>query len=621
MRYQIFSSLALCSHLSVGFTTFSPLQSSSGRTPSKLYSDNDESWLNSLRQKCDNLVSRIDTLQTEIQSTNSTDELQFQTTAVELIEEDFEQLISQPLPPLGLSMDEYVSSIRLFLNLPPSVRLAFVKALEMEDEAAGDSTRIPEIIGKLYDERSTLTPKRLKDSFELARSMKAKGEDDENLESDDQAEAVLAGFFEPGSDEVLLKNNVEQLLSRTTRNEESFPRGKDLEILTNTLDSSIFNPTGSPIEIPGGYLIRGENRKSTGEELIEALDAKLPSDWNCTVCFMSDISVGQEFDAFFGNALVLLKKDFPLATSAWLYRFISACALVTTLFFAVGVYGGNDAVLNQLSDATAIGDFSGLDWFNGKVAEVIVPLFMILASHEFGHYIVSKKERIETASFLPTLVPFWSNLPLLGSLTRITSSPKNFSALFDFALLGPLLGFISSFVFFAMGLFATQASFEGDANAAQFLPSLPVSVLKLSTLGSSIVDNFFGADGFITSQDPSTAVPLHPFAIAGFCGLLINAAEMLPLGATDGARLSLTLFGRQGQAVIGGSTWLALLIASFTLTDQQGEVLITAWIINNVIQNDMEVPCRNEIDKINLPRILIAFSLWFLAALIIIPST
>ena len=220
---------------------------------------------------------------------------------------------------------------------------------------------------------------------------------------------------------------------------------------------------------------------------------------------------------------------------------------------------------------------------------------------------------------IPTFLPILGSLPLLGTLTRIKSSPKNFTSLFDFAFLGPLLGMVSSFIFLGTGLVATKAAL--DSGGAQFLPALPVSVLNLSTLGGSIVDNFFaGGDGYITAMDPTTPVPLHPFAIAGYCGLLINAIEMLPLGATDGGRLSLTVFGRQGHSLVGGLTWFALLVCSFALEDQQGSLLISAWAINNVFQNDMEVPCRDETDNPSLPRLLAAFALWFLAALIIVPG-
>ena len=134
-----------------------------------------------------------------------------------------------------------------------------------------------------------------------------------------------------------------------------------------------------------------------------------------------------------------------------------------------------------------------------------------------------------------------------------------------------------------------------------------------------MVDEFFGGEHFITSQDPSTPVPLHPFFIAGYCGLLTTAAEMLPLGATDGGRISLALFGRPGHSIIGGLTWLALLLASFSLTEQQQQLLVVAWFVNNITQNDMEIPCRDETDTVNLPRVGLAFVLWFFAVLTLVP--
>ena len=73
------------------------------------------------------------------------------------------------------------------------------------------------------------------------------------------------------------------------------------------------------------------------------------------------------------------------------------------------------------------------------------------------------------------------------------------------------------------------------------------------------------------------------------------------------------------MAAVGGLTWFALLIANFTLSEQASAVLVTTWVVNNVVQNDMEVPCRDETDKVNLPRILAVFSLWFLAALVVVP--
>jgi membrane-associated protease RseP (regulator of RpoE activity) len=213
----------------------------------------------------------------------------------------------------------------------------------------------------------------------------------------------------------------------------------------------------------------------------------------------------------------------------------------------------------------------------------------------------------------PTLLPFWV-LPFMGAVTQLKTSPKNLTSLFDFAFLGPFLGLCTSLVFLAAGM---QSTLIANPDAAQYFPHLPVSVLQLSTLGGSIVDYFYGGNGMITMQNAASTVPLHPLAIAGFSGVIMNSLELLPLGSSDGGRMSQALFGRSTHAVVGGATWLSLLVCSFLL--DQPDLLIGAWVVFNLTQNDMEVPCRDEVDKVNLPRSLAAFSLWFVAILAITP--
>ncbi len=584
-----------------------------------------ESWAEKQFNELSQILNRIDGLQQDIQHWNATtngDQLEDKQRAVDELEEEAKVMLSVPIPPLGLTLGEFDASIKLFFNLPPSYRVALVKAVGMEDAAAADPLRIPEIVAKLYKARDTLTQQSLRNALSDAQTTLPVVVGDTLVKKDDGTTIFKEFFEEENVEEKEIEQSVKSFLPRVTRKKDCVPVEADANLLMEALDNKIFSATSRPIQIPGGYIIRGESRKKSGGELIAALDAKLPTDWDCTVSYMYDVSDVDEEKLFEeNNALVLLKKDFSPGSSDWYYRATSMISLGTLLLFCVGVYGSNPAVLNRLTDASSLNDFSSLDWFNGKVGQVLAPILVILASHECGHVIVAKKDNIETTSLIPTFLPMFGNLPLLGTLTRIKSSPKNRTSLFDFALLGPLFGFISSFVFLGVGLLATKAALDSDAvSAAQYLPALPVSVLNLSTLGGSIIDNFFaGGDGYITALDPATPVPLHPFAIAGYCGLIINAAEMLPLGATDGGRLSMTVFGRRGQSIIGGFTWFVLLVSSFALADQEGALLITAWATNNVFQNDMEVPCRDESDNPSLERMVAAFSLWFLAALVIIP--
>jgi Zn-dependent protease len=307
----------------------------------------------------------------------------------------------------------------------------------------------------------------------------------------------------------------------------------------------------------------------------------------------------------------LLKKDMSPTSSRWRRTLSSALAVSTMLLFSVGIYGSNEVLAESISEANLSGDFSGLDWLDFKVLEVMAPLVMVQATHEFAHIVVAKRDGIKTTS--PTFYPFLG-LPFLGPQTAIKESPNNLSSLFDFAFLGPFMGIFVSLVVLATGL---QITISAPADAAQFFPSLPVSTIKLSALGGTIVDTFFGGNGFVTLLDPATSIPLHPFAVAGFAGLLINALELLPLGSTDGGRMSLTLFGRQGHSLIGGAVWFGLLISTLFL--EGTEVLLGAWIIFNLVQNDPEIPCRDEVDKVSIPRAMAAFGMWFVAILALTP--
>jgi hypothetical protein len=627
------------SHVVTGLSPRSRLSlPTSSRFPIAIKSQpNKDTWAEKQLDELSRILNRVDKLQENVQQWNATTEddndrsqLETMQRAVQELEDETRSILSSPLPPVGVSMDEFQAAVTLFFNLPPMIRLALVISVGMEDGAAADPTRIPEIVTKLYENKDTLTQQRLVDALQQAKApllinpLELTATGSEGGEAKGRA-TLFPDLFEEEDvniEEKEIEQSVKNFLPRVTRKKDMVPSQADADLLMDTIGNNIFLASSRPIQIPGGYIVRGENRKKSGKDLIAAIDEKIPPNWDCTVCYMYDVSDVDEEKLFEkNNALVLLKKDFSPASSDWFYRGTSLIALGTLFLFSVGVYGANQDVLNRLTDASALNDFASLDWFNGKVAQMLAPILVILASHELGHIIVAKKNKIETTSLIPTFLPMFGNLPLLGTLTRIKSSPQNRTALFDFALLGPLFGFLSSFLFLGIGLFATKAAMEVDSgSAAQYLPALPVSVLNLSTLGGSIIDYFFaGGDGYITALDPQTPVTLHPLAIAGYCGLLINAAEMLPLGATDGGRLSIAVFGRRGQSIIGGFTWFLLLVSSFMLADQQGALLITAWATNNVFQNDMEVPCRDESDNVSLERMVVAFALWFLAALIIIP--
>ena len=134
---------------------------------------------------------------------------------------------------------------------------------------------------------------------------------------------------------------------------------------------------------------------------------------------------------------------------------------------------------------------------------------------------------------LPNFIPSVST-GLLGAITPFKSPPKNWNSMFDFAIAGPFAGMAASLLLLYTGLSITISL---DIAGQSQLPALPISLLQASALGGGLIESFLG-NGVLTSTTPETSIlPLHPFAIAGYIGLISNALSLLPLGRTSRLQL------------------------------------------------------------------------------------
>jgi hypothetical protein len=533
----------------------------------------------------------------------------------------FDRLISPDMP-----MEDLTKNIVGLSELPFSMQLAIIELAELPEDTLLDVTKYPVVVDRIRKQGKSLTPKKLREAMQKVQEKVSEAPSTFGLttgsasttteeEAKIISEKIIGEIFDGKTvEEVRFENLVKQHLGRATRKDGISASLQDLETLVATLakDKSIFVSNGKPEPIPGGYLIRGKPIKKTGQDVIEALDAKLPADWVAQVSYIPDFTMEPDIQNPVAEpVLILLNKDFSPEVNKWLLSLSTLAGVVTTFLFGVGVYAGNDAVTAHLNDLNAISDPSGMGWFNGMLAEVLIPIAFIQILHELGHLLVAWKENIKTSP--PTLLPFWI-LPFMGAKTQLKSSPKNLSSMFDFAFLGPFMGIVSSLIFLVVGL---QMTLIADSAASMYFPTLPVELLRCSTLGGTIVDTMFGGSGYITSQADTTNILLHPFAVAGFTGLVINALSLLPLGSTDGGRMSQALFGRGGHLLVGGVTWFSLLLTTLAL--DQNDVLLGAWVVYNIAQNDQEIPCRDEVDNVNIWRAAAGFGLWFIAVLALVP--
>lgn len=239
---------------------------------------------------------------------------------------------------------------------------------------------------------------------------------------------------------------------------------------------------------------------------------------------------------------------------------------------------------------------------------------------------------------LPTFVPSFQ-LGITGAITPIKSPPKNIRSLFDLSIAGPIFGIIASLGLLYIGLEMTAFS---DAATMEQLPSVPASLLRSSTLGSGIIGEIYcsgfqfltinqsrsnnrivaeyilGA-GLLNTPDPTTAmVKLHPNAIAGFAGLMTNAVSLLPIGNTDGGRISLAFFGRSASRVVQGFALLTLALLGLFGADDSN-LFISYALYAQFWQREPEIPCRNEVDELDTVRGFAAIAMSLFVALSLIP--
>ena len=127
---------------------------------------------------------------------------------------------------------------------------------------------------------------------------------------------------------------------------------------------------------------------------------------------------------------------------------------------------------------------------------------------------------------LPTPIPSLQ-IGCMGTITPLQTPPPNLKSMFDFGVAGPLFGMVTSIAFLVTGLTITAGL---DYTQTSSLPVLPSDLLLTSALGGGLVESFLGRGALIQGESLGY-LPLHPYAIGGFLGILTNALALLPLGS------------------------------------------------------------------------------------------
>ena len=159
-------------------------------------------------------------------------------------------------------------------------------------------------------------------------------------------------------------------------------------------------------------------------------------------------------------------------------------------------------------------------------------LIVILSAHELGHYITSKRHRIDVT--LPYFIPAPSFIGTFGAFIKMKSPLLDRRALLDVGASGPLVGMVISIPFLIIGLRLSEVTISAGSGGAALGSSILLSLLTKLTLGP---------------LPENCDILIHPVGFAGWIGLLITSLNLLPVGQLDGGHVAYAVMGERHKRI------------------------------------------------------------------------
>ncbi len=230
-------------------------------------------------------------------------------------------------------------------------------------------------------------------------------------------------------------------------------------------------------------------------------------------------------------------------------------------------------------------------------------LMTILGIHELGHYLTARYYKIRAT--LPYFIPVPFFLGTFGAFIQMRSPIPNRKALFDVSIAGPIAGFIVTLPLLIWGLAHSEVVALnpkiGMLNPEALNPkySILIALLAKLALGNSLT--------------ATSAINLHPVAIAGFLGLIVTALNLMPVGQLDGGHIVHAIFGQRTAIAIGQIARLLLLLLSFI----QSEYFI--WAIILLLIPLVDEPALNDVTELDNKRDILGLLSMALLVIIVLP--
>ncbi|MED6187061.1 putative zinc metalloprotease egy1, chloroplastic [Stylosanthes scabra] len=225
----------------------------------------------------------------------------------------------------------------------------------------------------------------------------------------------------------------------------------------------------------------------------------------------------------------------------------------------------------------------------------------VLLFHEVGHFLAAfpKQVKLSIPFFIPNIT-----LGSFGAITQFKSLLPDRSTKVDISLAGPFAGAVLSFSMFTVGLLLSS-----NPDAAGDLVQVPSMLFQGSLLLGLISRATLG----YTAMHAAT-VSIHPLVIAGWCGLTIQAFNMLPVGCLDGGRAVQGAFGKGALMGFGLTTYTLLGLGVI------GGPLSLPWGLYVILcQRTPEKPCLNDVTEVGTWRKTLVAAAIFLVVFTLLP--
>ena len=160
-------------------------------------------------------------------------------------------------------------------------------------------------------------------------------------------------------------------------------------------------------------------------------------------------------------------------------------------------------------------------------------LLIILVTHEFGHYVLSRIHGVPAS--LPLFIPGPPYfIGTFGAIIRLRGQIVNRRALFDIGVAGPLAGFIAAVVALIIGLNLSTVVDRTATYGLQLGEPMLLQIIAWLIVGSI---------------PPQADIVLHPIGFAAWFGLFVTSLNLIPIGQLDGGHVAYALWGSRQRTI------------------------------------------------------------------------